>query len=104
MSNELQELEIELARLKLRREQLALEDDLQKRVNKAQAVGVGKAAVAVVRDVTRPKAGVVNWMVIVPTVLGAILLFTGSPYEQSIASSLLGIAAVVYAIRWYRSR
>ena len=104
MSDELKDIQLEIARLKLRREQLALEDELQKRAHKQQAIDVGKSVAGIARDVVKPKKGVLNWMVITPAILGLLLAFVGSSAEQSLAMSLIILSVLVYLFRWFRSR
>lgn len=106
MGNELEQVELEIARVKLAREQLALQDELKKRNRQDRVADISQNLIDTTRDVTReiarPKKGAFNWMVWIPAAFGLFLLIAGGPGDQGMGGAALLLAIGIFLYRVFR--
>lgn len=104
MSDDLKQVELEIARLKLRREQLALEDDLKKRLRKEKVATAAAEVVDRVKSISPPPKGAANWLVYGLIAFALFLLIFGGPGDRAGSVLFFGLAALVFGFRWWRRR
>ncbi|MES2280099.1 MAG: hypothetical protein V4542_01665 [Pseudomonadota bacterium] len=102
MTDELKQIEIATAKLKLQREQMALQDEMDKRARKQKIVEVAQGAMDSAKSIRPPRRGVVNWLVWVPGAAGLFFLFFGGPGDKSFGLLLVCFAGGIFLFRLFR--